>query len=161
MASRGYNHVVLVGNLGRDPELRTLPGGSNVCTFSLATTEKYKNKNGELQDRTDWHNIEIWGNLADTASKYLKKGKTLLVEGQIRNDNYEKDGVKHYAYKIFVRSFTMLDSKASSDHSDYSLSDNSYSQDEFENKANKISNDDYEIATNQVSEDSDDDDMPF
>lgn len=148
MASRGYNHVVLVGNLGRDPELRSLPSGNNVCTFSIATTERFKNKNGELQDRTDWHTIEIWGPLGDTAAKYLKKGKTVLVEGQIRNNDWEKDGVKHYGYKIMARNFTMLDSKISDDVSSNSTNDTSYADDYYENASSKSSN-------------IDDDDLPF
>ncbi|MGB9701764.1 MAG: single-stranded DNA-binding protein [Candidatus Kapaibacteriota bacterium] len=148
MASRGYNHVVLVGNLGRDPELRSLPSGNNVCTFSIATTERFKNKNGELQDRTDWHTIEIWGSLGDTAAKYLKKGKTVLVEGQIRNNDWEKDGVKHYGYRIVARNFTMLDSKSSDDVSSNSTNDSSYADDYYENASSKSSN-------------IDDDDLPF
>ncbi len=141
MASRGYNHVVLVGNLGKDPELRTTPKGTNVCNFNLATAEKYKNNAGELVETTDWHRIELWGALADISSKWLKKGSLVLIEGKVKNDNYEKDGVKHYGYKILASNLTMLGSK---------------SEGSFDSK-NDIDNSNFD----GTSSDDDDSEIPF
>lgn len=143
MATRGYNHVVLVGNLGRDPELRSLPSGKSVCSFTIATTRRYKDQNGQYVDNTDWHKIEAWGTLAETSSKYLTKGKSVLIEGEVRNNDYEKDGVKHYGYKIFCNNFIMLDNKQSG---------GSYN----ENDSSSSSTD---IADRDAIED--DDDLPF
>jgi single-strand DNA-binding protein len=106
MANRGYNKVVLVGNLGQDPDMRTTPAGHRVCSISIATSDNYKDQAGNWVERTDWHRISLWGNLADTASKYLKKGDKVLIEGSIHPRDYEKDGVKHYTYEI--RAFNML-----------------------------------------------------
>ena len=93
----GVNKVILVGHLGKDPEVRHLENGVNVASFSLATTETITNKNGEKQDLTEWHNIVVWRGLADVAEKYLKKGKQVYVEGKIRTRSWDdKEGVKRY-----------------------------------------------------------------
>jgi single-strand DNA-binding protein len=152
MASKGYNHVVLVGNLGRDPELRTTPKGSSVCNFTLATAEKYKNKAGELVETTDWHKIELWDALADIASKWLKKGNLILIEGKIKNDNYEKDGVKHYGYKILASNLTMLGSK-----SEGSLD----RKNDMDNSNLDSKNDMDNSNLDSTSSDDDDSDIPF
>lgn len=112
--ARSYNHVVLVGNLGRDPELRSIPSGKSVCSFTLATSRRYKDQSGQYQDYTDWHKIEAWGTLAESVSKFLTKGRTVLIEGEIRNNDYEKEGIKHYGYKIYCTNFIMMDNKPSS-----------------------------------------------
>ena len=83
-------------------------GGKN------SRTRRYKDQSGQYVDNTDWHKIEVWGTLAETAAKYLAKGRAVLIDGEIRNDNYEKDGIKHYAYKINCNNFSMLDNKPSS-----------------------------------------------
>lgn len=102
------NKVILIGNLGKDPEVKHLDGGSSVANFSLATSERYTNKQGEKVETTDWHNLELWGKQAEIAEKYLKKGSQIYVEGKLKTDSYEKDGVKQYRTKVRVLSFTML-----------------------------------------------------
>ena len=105
----GINKVILVGNLGKDPEIRTLESGRKVANFSLATTETYKDKNGERVDATEWHNIAFWGPIADVIEKYLKKGSQIYLEGKIRTRSYEdKEGVKKYITEILGDKLTML-----------------------------------------------------
>jgi primosomal replication protein N len=84
----GVNRVILIGNLGKDPEIRSLEGGVKVANFSLATTESYKGKNGEKVDQTEWHNIVLWRGLAEVAENYLKKGNSIYVEGKIRTRDW-------------------------------------------------------------------------
>ena len=108
----GINKVFLIGNLGKDPIVRSLDNGTKVVTFSLATTETYKNKNGEKTDITVWHNIELWRGLAEIAEKYLRKGSTIFLEGRIRNDNWtDKDGNNRTSIKILGDNFQMLGSR--------------------------------------------------
>ncbi len=108
----GVNKVILVGHLGKDPEVRHLENSVNVASFSLATTETITNKNGEKQDLTEWHNIVVWRGLADVAEKYLKKGKQIYVEGKIRTRSWDdKEGIKRYTTEIVADSFTMLGKK--------------------------------------------------
>lgn len=103
------NKAILVGNLGKDPELRYTPSGTAVCTFSLATTDRFKNKQGEQQDRTEWHNIVVWAGLAEICGKYLTKGKQVYLEGRIQNRSYDdRDGNKRYISEIVVSEMQML-----------------------------------------------------
>ena len=89
------NKVILVGNLGRDAELRYTPGGAAVSKFSLATTEVWNDKSGQRQERTEWHNIDLWGKQAESLSEYLVKGKQVYIEGRLQTDEYtDKEGVK-------------------------------------------------------------------
>ena len=104
----GVNKVILVGNLGKDPEVRDLEGGASVANFPLATSESYKDKNGNKVEHTEWHNIVVWRGLAEIARKYLKKGSTICVEGKIRTRSWEKDGSKRYTTEIIAENFTML-----------------------------------------------------
>ena len=106
------NKAILVGNLGKDPELRYTPSGTAVCTFSLATTDRFKNKQGEQQERTEWHNIVVWAGLAEICGKYLTKGKQVYIEGRIQNRSYDdRDGNKRYITEIVASEMQMLDSK--------------------------------------------------
>ncbi len=119
----GVNKVILVGHLGKDPEVRHLEGGVTVASFSLATTERITNKNGERQDITEWHNIVVWRGLADVAEKYLKKGSQIYVEGKIRTRSWEdKENVKRYTTEIVADSFTMLGRR--DDNSSYNAQNN-------------------------------------
>src|ERR1700756_445475 len=119
----GINKVILVGNLGKDPEIRSIDSGRKVAQFPLATTESYKDKNGERVDQTEWHNIVFWGPIADVIEKYLKKGSQIYVEGKIRTRSYEdKEKVKKYITEIMGQNMTMLGgprSDASSNGSGY------------------------------------------
>src|SRR5437762_9051997 len=95
------NKVILVGNLGRDAELRYTPGGAAVAKFSLATTEVWNDKAGQRQERTEWHNIDLWGKQAESLSEYLVKGKQVYVEGRLQTDEYtDKEGVKRKSTKV-------------------------------------------------------------
>jgi single-strand DNA-binding protein len=106
------NRVTLVGYLGKDPESRTTPQGRMVTKFSLATTERWKGKNGDQNDRTDWHHIVMWGRSAEVASEYLKKGDCCLVEGKIRYHFWDDEGGKrHYRTDIEVDRFQLLPGK--------------------------------------------------
>jgi single-strand DNA-binding protein len=95
------NKVILVGNLGRDAELRYTPGGAAVAKFSIATTEVWNDKSGQRQERTEWHNIDLWGKQAESLSEYLVKGKQVYVEGRLQTDEYtDKEGVKRKSTKV-------------------------------------------------------------
>lgn len=102
---------MLIGNLGKDPEVRTLESGVKVATFSLATTESYRTKDNQKVEQTEWHNIVLWRGLAEVAEKYLKKGSQVYIEGRIRTRSYEKDGQKKYVTEIQADQMTMLGSK--------------------------------------------------
>jgi single-strand DNA-binding protein len=95
------NKVILVGNLGRDAELRYTPSGAPVAKFSIATTEVWNDKSGQRQERTEWHNVDLWGKPAESLKEYLVKGKQVYVEGRIQTDEYtDKDGVKRKSTKV-------------------------------------------------------------
>jgi len=112
----GINKVILLGNLGKDPETRTLESGVKVVTFSLATTEVYKNKAGEKTSSTEWHNIVLWRRLAEIAETYLKKGTQIYLEGKIRSRSYDdKDGIKRYITEVVGDTFTMLGGRKAED----------------------------------------------
>lgn len=105
----GINKVILVGNLGKDPEVRHLENNVAVATFTLATSESYKDKTGQRVEKTEWHNIVMWRGLAEVAEKYLKKGQTVYIEGKIRNRNYQdKEGQTRYITEIVADEMTMI-----------------------------------------------------
>ena len=105
----GVNKVILVGHLGKDPEIRVVESGRKVANFSLATTESYRDKNGERVDNTKWHNLVFWGPVAEVIEKYLKKGSQIYVEGKLRTRSYEdKDKVKKYITEVVGQTLTML-----------------------------------------------------
>lgn len=112
----GINKVILVGNLGKDPEVRHLEGGASAAHFTLATNEYYKDKQGTRVERTEWHNIAAWRGLADMAEKYLKKGQQVYVEGKIRTRQYQdKDSQTRYITEIIADEITMLGSRPHAD----------------------------------------------
>jgi len=105
----GVNKAILLGNLGKDPELRKLDDGRAVANFSIATSETYKNKAGEKVTNTEWHNVVLWSPLAEIAENYLKKGSQVYIEGKISNRSYEdKDGVKKYVSEVVGRDLRLL-----------------------------------------------------
>lgn len=108
------NKTMLIGRLGRDPELKYTPAQTAVCTFSIATDESYKNDKGEKQKRTEWHRIVVWAKQAELAGKYLKKGALIFVEGRIQSREWEKDGEKHRSFEIVAHNFRMLEAKKES-----------------------------------------------
>ena len=110
------NKVILIGNLGRDPEVRYLPDGGAVANISIATTSKYKNKSGELVEETEWHRVTFFGRLAEIAGEYLKKGKPVYVEGRLKTNKYtDKDGVEKYATNIVANEMQMLGGRDDAD----------------------------------------------
>ena len=107
--SGSFNKVMLIGNLGRDPELKVTPSGQVLARFSIATTETWKNPQGEKQSKTEWHNIVVWGKQAEIADKFLRKGKQVLIEGRIQYREYtDQAGVKKTSCEIRCDNFVML-----------------------------------------------------
>jgi single-strand DNA-binding protein len=105
------NKVILVGNLGRDAELRYTPGGAAVAKFSLATTEVWTDKSGQRQERTEWHNIDLWGKQAESLNEYLRKGKQVYIEGRLQTDEYtDKEGMKRKSTKVRCDKVVLLGS---------------------------------------------------
>ena len=105
------NKVILVGNLGKDPEVRFMPNGEAVCNFSIATTENWKDKSGAKQEKTEWHNIVMYRKLAEISGEYLKKGRPVYVEGRLQTREWEKDGIKRYTTEIIADQMQMLGGK--------------------------------------------------
>jgi single-strand DNA-binding protein len=117
----GVNRVILIGNLGKDPEVRSLEGGVKVANFSLATTETYKGKNGEKIDQTEWHNIVLWRGLAEVAETYLKKGNTIYIEGKLKTRDWtDKDGNKRYTTEVVADNMVMLGGRKEQSGGEYS-----------------------------------------
>lgn len=134
----GVNKVILLGNLGKDPEVRYLDNGVAVANFSLATTENYKNKQGERVSQTEWHNVVFWRGLAEVAEKYLKKGDSIYLEGKIRTRKWEdKEGNTRYSTEVLADNMTML------------------------GKKNSQISDSQELTSNEKSVSNDEDDLPF
>ncbi|MEM1057200.1 MAG: single-stranded DNA-binding protein [Bacteroidota bacterium] len=110
--ARGVNKVILVGNLGQDPELRYTGSGTAVCNFSLATTESYKDRDGNQVENTEWHRVVAWARLAEICGEYLKKGRQVYIEGQLQTRQWEdKDGNTRYTTEIKAREMQMLGSR--------------------------------------------------
>jgi single-strand DNA-binding protein len=111
----GVNKAILVGNLGRDPELRTTPNGQSVVNFTLATSETWTDKSGERVERTEWHRIVVWGRTAEMCNQYLSKGRTVYVEGRIQTREWEdKDGNKRYTTEINANTVNFIGPRTSS-----------------------------------------------
>ena len=114
--SRGLNKVMLIGNLGKDPEVRNMPNGGSVVSFSVGTNESWKDKNGEKIERCEWHNCTVFGKLADVCAEWLRKGSQVYIEGSIRTEKWQdKEGNDRYTTKIIVREMQMLGGKREGD----------------------------------------------
>jgi single-strand DNA-binding protein len=107
----GLNRVQLIGRLGRDPELKNIPSGKKVCSFSLAVNRRWKDREGETQENTDWFNIEAWERLGEICGDYLKKGSLIFLEGRLQTDTYEDNGSTRYFTKVIASQMQMLDRK--------------------------------------------------
>ena len=146
----GVNKVILVGHVGADPEVRDLPSGSSVATFSIATSEKYKNKAGETVEQTEWHRLELWEGLAKIAQQYVKKGSQVYVEGKIKTEEWtDKDGVAKKGIRIRVNTMTLLGSASGNNNNNNNTPNTS-------NEPKKVVNADY--SDNSPAPD---DDLPF
>lgn len=125
MASRGVNKVILVGNVGNDPEFRVMPNGNGVANVSLATSETWKDKNtGDQQEKTEWHRVIFFNRLAEIVEQYVKKGGKLYIEGRLQTRSWEQDGVKRYTTEIVASEMQMLDSRGGGNN----MGDNAFGQ---------------------------------
>ena len=106
--ARGVNKVILVGNLGNDPDVKYTQGGMAITTLSVATTSVRKDREGNQQEKTDWHRVKLFGKLGEIAGEYLKKGRSVYIEGRLEYGSYEKDGIKHYTTDIVADEMQML-----------------------------------------------------
>ena len=150
----GINKVILVGHLGKDPEVRHLDGNVSVASFPLATSESY-NKDGKRIEQTEWHNIVMWRGLADVAAKYLQKGKLVYIEGKLRTRSFEdKEGHKKYSTEIVAENFTLLGRKTDFEGNNSSATTNNTST-EAEPEAPK------NLGTGEFVKDEDERDLPF
>lgn len=144
----GVNKVILVGNLGKDPEVRHLENGAAVANFSIATSESYKDKNGNRQEQTEWHNVVLWRGLAQIAEKYLRKGSQIYIEGKLRTRSWQdKDGNTRYTTEVVGDNMTMLGGRGSG-------SDNSAPMP-------TAANEPASSGSANLNVDDDDDDLPF
>ena len=116
--NRGLNKIMIIGNLGRDPEMRYTPSGRPVTTFAVATSRAWNTADGERHSETEWFNVVAWGNLAEICKQYLVKGKQVYIEGRLQTRRWEdKEGVKHFAVEIVANEMMMLGERREADHS--------------------------------------------
>ncbi|PSH04475.1 MAG: single-stranded DNA-binding protein [Acidobacteria bacterium] len=155
--AKSVNKVILVGNLGKDPELKHTSGGTAVAKFTLATSDRFKDKDGNWQDRTEWHNITCWARLAEIASEYLKKGRTVYIEGSLRTDSWDdkQTGQKRYQTYINANDLVLLGG-GREDGSSYGGGRSSRSN----NFDQSCPNNDFDSAPSHGTEITDDD-IPF
>ncbi len=159
MASRGINKVILVGNVGQEPETRYMPNGSAVTNLSIATSETWKDKNtGEQQERTEWHRVTFYQRLAEIVAEYVHKGSKLYVEGRLQTRSWEQDGVKRYATEVIANEMQMLDSRGAGNGAG---AGNNYASNQGQASAPPSPRN--ETPTQQAPADMDsfDDDIPF
>lgn len=137
----GVNKVILVGNLGKDPEIRHLENNVSVANFTLATTETYKDKSGQKQSQTEWHNVVLWRGLAEIAEKFLKKGNQVYIEGKLRTRSWnDKEGNTRYTTEVVADNMTMLGGKRDNEErsSSYSSSEASFDNSSYDDKEDDL-----------------------
>lgn len=150
---RGVNKVILVGHLGKDPEVRHLDGNNTVANFPLATSESYTTRDGNKVEQTEWHNIVLWRKLAEIAEKYVKKGSLVFIEGRLRTRSWDdKDGNKRYTTEVIASSMQMLDKKGDNNGGDSNYNSGGSSN---QNKTSDTS------TTKDIVLDEPNDDLPF
>jgi single-strand DNA-binding protein len=159
----GLNKVMLIGRLGRDPEIRYSQQGTAMVNFSIATSEQWTDKNsGERQEKTEWHNIKVFGKQAEVCEKYLSKGSQIYIEGRLQTRNYEKDGQTHYMTEIIVREFQFLGSKQDNQGGGSNYQNNSGGG--HQQQSNSGNNNQFQNQTNPGADGQQpvpDDDIPF
>ncbi|WP_028567149.1 single-stranded DNA-binding protein [Salisaeta longa] len=161
--ARGVNKVILIGNLGQDPDLRYTNSGTAVCNLRIATTESYKDKHGEWQDRTEWHTVVTWGRLAETCGEYLSKGRQVYVEGQLQTNSWEdRDGETQYRTEVRAREVLFLSGEGRSNGRSGGLPDQSR-PDNFDQTQESRKQQGSSGGSGSQQEDSfePDDDLPF
>lgn len=152
----GVNKVILIGNLGKKPEIRHLESGRAVANGTIATSETYKNKNGERVTNTEWHNIVLWTPLAEIADKYLDKGSQVYVEGKLTSRSYDdKDGIKRYITEVVVQNLTMLGAKSDNQNQQNDQQSGGYEQQAQRNTVHE------NAESMSGGSDSEEDDLPF
>jgi single-strand DNA-binding protein len=135
------NKVILLGRLGQDPELKYTPGGAAVCNFSLATTESWTDKQGQKQEKTEWHRIVVWGKLAELCNQYLSKGRQAFVEGRLQTRSWDdKDGAKRYTTEIMANTVQFIGGATANNNQ--TTTDRSYQQ----NPVAETMNQEYQIS---------------
>lgn len=156
MASRGINKVILVGNLGNDPEVRYMPNGNAVANISLATSDSWKDKtSGEQQEKTEWHRVVFFNRLAEIVEQYVKKGSKLYVEGRLQTRSWEQEGVKRYSTEIVASEMQMLDGRAGPQE----MNDNAFGQSQRPPEPSQSEG--QSKAAQPANFDNFDDDIPF
>lgn len=150
----GINKVILIGRLGKDPEIRTFENNVKKASFTMATSEYYKDKNGNRVEQTEWHNIICWRNLAENAEKYLNKGKMIYLEGKLRTRSWEDNGVKKYTTEIEANTFTILSPKGEGSGTDSVTT-------QVENNTGNVAQTPGPTPTEPVYEPDMTDDLPF
>jgi len=154
VASRGVNKVILVGNVGNDPEVRYMPNGNAVANVSLATSETWKDKNtGDQQEKTEWHRVVFFNRLAEIVEQYVKKGSKLYIEGRLQTRSWEQDGVKRYTTEIVSNEMQMLDSRGGGG------GDNNFGQSNQQSSPQSDKQEAPQVAATNF--DNFDDDIPF
>jgi single-strand DNA-binding protein len=152
MASRGVNKVILIGHLGADPETRAMPSGTTVANIRMATTESFKDKSGEWQERTEWHNVVLFGRMGEVAGEYLRKGSQVYVEGRLRTRKWQdKQGNDRYTTEIVANDMQMLGGRGAG----------AAGREGAEGREPRESREPAEAVTSSTERDSFDDDIPF
>lgn len=150
-----FNKIIIVGNLGRDPELRYTPQNLAVCNISVATSEKRRDKTGDFQETTTWFRVTLWGKQAEAASKYLSKGRPVYIEGRLRVDEWvDKDNQKRYTLEVTATDMQFIDSRGNDDN--YSNSSDTDGGSDFSDSSSESDN----FEDNKTSAPGDDD-IPF
>lgn len=153
------NKVILMGNLGRDPEVRFMPNGDAVCNFSIATTDSWKDKAGERQEKTEWHNIVMYRRLAEIAGEYLKKGRPVYLEGRLQTRKWQtKEGQDRYTTEIIADSMQMLGGRDGAPTQNSQPSSQPEAKDEFDQTPSRNNQSE---STGGSSFDEFEDDIPF
>ena len=153
------NKVILMGNLGRDPEVRFMPNGDAVCNFSIATTDSWKDKAGERQEKTEWHNIVMYRRLAEIAGEYLKKGRPVYLEGRLQTRKWQtKEGQDRYTTEVIADSMQMLGGRDGAPAQESQPSSQPEARDEFDQTPSRNNQ---SPASNSSSFDEFEDDIPF
>ena len=153
------NKVILMGNLGRDPEVRFMPNGDAVCNFSIATTDSWKDKAGEKQEKTEWHNIVMYRRLAEIAGEYLKKGRPVYLEGRLQTRKWQtKEGQDRYTTEVIADSMQMLGGRDGAPTQDSQPSSQPEAKDEFDQTPSRNNQ---SGSSNSSSFDEFEDDIPF